>query len=140
MDPFEYFAGFSTFICTLALAHVLKGLSDLVEVRRRVRWDWAYVAFLLLMVPGVAVEWWIIFRWRHYQNWNFCYFIFLLIKPSLLYFIATLLVPRIAEVGTIDHWRICNPCAGRCSRCSRCSACTSCSTCLTRCSRAGRIS
>ena len=83
---------------------MLKGLSDLVEVRKRVTWDWVYVGILLLLVPAVATEWWIIFRWRHFQHWNYYHFVFLLIKPSVLYFIATLLVPRITDQGSIELW------------------------------------
>jgi len=48
----------------------------------------------------LVVAWWIFYRWRNQQSWNFHLFVFVLISPTLLYLASMLLFPR---EGSIDE-------------------------------------
>ena len=60
---------------------------------------WIFNLFLYLVIA-----WWIFYRWRDQQPWNFYLFLFVLISPTVLYLASLLLFPREGNVDTaIDY-------------------------------------
>jgi hypothetical protein len=51
----------------------------------------------------LVIAWWIFYRWRDQQPWNFYLFLFVLISPTILYLASLLLFPREADVKAIDY-------------------------------------
>jgi hypothetical protein len=52
-----------------------------------------------------ATIWWTAYRWRIAEHWLFPLFLWLLLAPTLLYLISSLLVPDQEERHTLDTWR-----------------------------------
>ena len=61
----------------------------------RVRWSALFVLWSLALVLFNAYEWWLIFGWRGQGPYSFWLFAFLLVKPSLLLFVARLFIPDV---------------------------------------------
>jgi hypothetical protein len=60
---------------------------------------WIFNLFLYLVVA-----WWIFYRWRNQQSWNFYLFVFVLISPTILYLASMLLFPREGDVDlAVDY-------------------------------------
>jgi len=102
VETFTYLAGFSTLILGLAVAKLLQGLADLTEERARVRFYWLPVGWMIGLLAACAWEWWMILRWRTFTGWTFGHFAFLLLKPSILFYLASLVVPRFPDGGAVD--------------------------------------
>jgi hypothetical protein len=52
-----------------------------------------------------VIAWWIFYRWRDQQPWNFYPFLFVLISPTILYLASLLLFPREGDVDTAIDYR-----------------------------------
>lgn len=107
MDAFSYLVTFIGLIPALALTRVLGGLADLVQhhVRPapgRVRWSGLFVFWSLSLVLYNAYEWWLIYGWRKTSPIGFWLFAFMLVKPSLLLFVARLFMPGVEPGAEID--------------------------------------
>lgn len=107
MDAFSYLVTFIGLIPALALTRVLGGLADLVQhdvgpALGRVRWSGLFVFWSMALVLYNAYEWWLIYGWRKTSPFSFWLFAFLLVKPSLLLFVARLLMPDVERGAEID--------------------------------------
>lgn len=102
METFSYLAGFSTLILGLAVSKLLQALADLTEERGRVRFFWLPVGWILGLLAACAWEWWMVLRWRTFTGWTFGHFAFLLLKPSILFYLASLSIPRFPDEGPVD--------------------------------------
>ncbi|HEX8694401.1 MAG TPA: hypothetical protein VF746_18410 [Longimicrobium sp.] len=107
MDAFSYLVTFIALIPALALTRVLGGLADLVQHHLRpgsgrVRWSGLFVFWALSLVLFNAYEWWLLYGWRHQAPFGFWLFAFLLVKPSLLLFMARLFMPDVEPGTNID--------------------------------------
>jgi hypothetical protein len=112
MDAFSYLVTFISLIPALALTRVLGGLADLVQhhvrpAAGRVRWSALFVLWSLSLVLYNAYEWWLIYGWRKTSPIGFWLFAFLLVKPSLLFFVGRLFMPDVeagAEINLDEHY------------------------------------
>jgi hypothetical protein len=107
MDAFSYLTAFIALIPALALTRILGGLADLVQhhvrpAEGRVRWSALFVLWSLALVLFNAYEWWLIFGWRDQGPYSFWLFAFLLVKPSILLFVARLFMPDVEPEAEID--------------------------------------
>jgi hypothetical protein len=67
-----------------------------------VRWDATYVLWSVLVLLSAAYEWWVIQRWQSIESVQFFAFLFISIRPALLYFIAHLLIPDPVDDAGVD--------------------------------------
>jgi hypothetical protein len=106
VDAFSYVATFIALIPALALTRLLGGLADLVQLHlggeRRVRWSGLFLVWVFNLVLYNAYEWWLIYSWRSQAPFHFWIFAFLLVKPSILLFIARLWMPDVERDSRID--------------------------------------
>lgn len=102
METFTYLAGFSTLILGLAVTKLLQGLADLTEERARIHFYWLPVGWMIGLLAACAWEWWMILRWRTFADWTFGHFVFLLLKPAILFYLASLSAPRFSGEGRVD--------------------------------------
>src|SRR5436190_21113176 len=52
-----------------------------------------------------TIVWWVAYRWRAQQHWNFWLFLWLLLTPTLLYLISALIFPDTDEAQMVTDWR-----------------------------------
>jgi hypothetical protein len=100
MGAFEYLSVLISIILALGMTRVLAGVGQMLEARRHRRIYWVHVVWIVNLFIYLVVAWWIFYRWRNQQSWNFYLFVFVLISPTILYLASMLLFPR--ETSTDD--------------------------------------
>jgi len=86
------------------MTRVLGGVGDMLQARSRHRIYWVHVVWIVNLFLFLVIAWWIFYRWRDQQPWNFYLFLFVLISPTVLYLASLLLFPREGNVDTaIDY-------------------------------------
>src|SRR5215475_12515678 len=94
MGAFEYLSVLISIIIALGMTRVLAGVGEMLQARSRHRIYWVHVVWIVNLFVCLVVAWWIFYRWRNQQSWNFYLFVFVLISPTLLYLASMLLLPR----------------------------------------------
>lgn len=80
------------------MTRVLAGVGEMLQARMHRRIYWVHVIWIVNLFIYLVVAWWIFYRWRNQQSWNFYLFVFVLISPTILYLASMLLFPP--EAGT----------------------------------------
>jgi hypothetical protein len=93
MDPFSYLVVLTSIILGLGVTRLVGGLGHLMQTRRRKRPYWVHTLWMLNLLMAMAVVWWMAYRWRSNEHWTFLLFIWLLLLPTILYLISSLLFP-----------------------------------------------
>ncbi|MFN2637472.1 MAG: hypothetical protein ABR585_10630 [Gemmatimonadaceae bacterium] len=102
MSPFEFVAAFFSIVLGLGLAHVLGGISSLLEARARVRTDWVHSVWIITILLILIHSWWGMWALQAAPAWPYAAFLSLVAYLVALYIVATLLLPRVPEQGPID--------------------------------------
>src|SRR5678809_365467 len=104
MGAFEYLSVLISIILALGMTRVLGGVGEMLQARSRHRIYWVHVIWIVNLFLYLVIAWWIFYRWRDQQPWNFYLFLFVLISPTILYLASLLLFPRERDVDTaIDY-------------------------------------
>jgi hypothetical protein len=93
MNAFEYLSVLISIILALGMTRVLAGVGEMLQARTHRRIYWVHVVWIVNLFIYLVVAWWIFYRWRNQQEWNFYLFVFVLISPTLLYLASMLLFP-----------------------------------------------
>ncbi len=93
MDPFSYLVVLTSIILGLGVTRLVGGLGHLMQTRRRKRSYWVHTLWMLNLLLAMAIVWWMAYRWRSNEHWTFLRFIWLLLSPTILYLISSLLFP-----------------------------------------------
>jgi hypothetical protein len=96
MSPFEFVSVFFAVVLGLAVAHVMGGISDLVEVRSRVRFYWVHAVWVALVFILEVQVWWGMWGLRSAERWSFLSFFGIVAMLGTLYLLSTLLIPHIS--------------------------------------------
>lgn len=102
MDVFEYVSVLTSIVIGLALAHLLRGVAEIVQQPGRTAVYWVHllwVVFMLLMTP---LWWWWQFALGSLDEWTLQVYFFLLLYAFILYLLCTLLFPSDME-GYTDY-------------------------------------
>jgi hypothetical protein len=102
MSPFEFVAAFFSVVLGLGVAHLLSGVSGLLEARDRVRTYWVHSVWVLTTILLLVHSWWGIWSLKAAPAWSYPAFLCFVAYLIALYLISTLLLPRVAEHGAID--------------------------------------
>jgi hypothetical protein len=94
MAAFEYLSVLISIILALGMTRVLAGVGEMLQARRQHRIYWVHIVWIINLFIYLVVAWWIFYRWRNQQSWNFYLFVFVLISPTILYLASMLLFPR----------------------------------------------
>jgi hypothetical protein len=94
MGAFEYLSVLISIILALGMTRVLGGVGEMLQARSRHRIYWVHVIWIVNLFLYLVIAWWIFYRWRDQQPWNFYLFLFVLISPTILYLASLLLFPR----------------------------------------------
>jgi hypothetical protein len=93
MDPFSYLAVLTSIILGLGVTRLVGGLGHLMQRRRRKPPYWVHTLWVLNLLMAMAIVWWMAYRWRWNEHWTFLLFMWLLLLPTILYLISSLLFP-----------------------------------------------
>lgn len=104
MDPFSYIVVLTSIILGLGVTRTVGGLGHLLQMRKRRRPFWIHSLWLLNLLVLVALMWFIAYRWRSNEHWTFFLFVWLLLTPTILYLISSLLFPDQDEAEPINSW------------------------------------
>ena len=101
MDLFEYILILTSVIYALAVAQILSGVSRMAQATGPVRGYlpqriWIFNLFLLIFLI-----WWATWEFRS-VDWTFPQYAYLLVAPTLLFFVCSLLTPQLLEGDGAD--------------------------------------
>jgi hypothetical protein len=102
MSPFEFVAAFFSVVLGLGVAHLLGGISRLLEARDRVRTYWVHSTWVLSTILLLIHSWWGMWSLKAASAWSYPAFLCFVAYLIALYLISTLLLPRVPEHGSID--------------------------------------
>ena len=82
------------------------GVGERLQARSQRRVYWVQAVWIVNLFLYLVIAWWIFYRWRDQQPWNFYLFLFVLITPTVLYLASLLLcdsnLSEAAEVIQLD--------------------------------------
>lgn len=99
MMPFEYIALLASIVIALGITRVLTGLGKILQLRGNTRVYWVHVLWSANVFLWLLLNWWILYRWRTFEQWSFFMFLFVLISPVLSFLLSVLLLPEPLESG-----------------------------------------
>lgn len=105
MGAFEYLSVLISIILALGMTRVLGGIGEMLQARSRHRIYWVHVLWIVNLFVYLVIAWWIFYRWRDQQPWNFYLFLFVLISPTILYLTSLLLFPRESDAKTVIDYK-----------------------------------
>ena len=105
MGAFEYLSVLISIILALGMTRVLAGVGEMLQARSRHRIYWVHLIWIVNLFLYLVIAWWIFYRWRNQQPWNFYLFVFVLISPTILYLASLLLFPRESDVATVIDYK-----------------------------------
>ena len=103
MSPFEFITIFSSLILGLALTHIFRAVSDLYEIRDRVKIYWLNSLWVVTVIMWSIFTWWGLWELSlEMQSWHYVQYWFLVMNLSSIYFFTTLVLPKAIDEGLID--------------------------------------
>ncbi len=102
MTPFEHLSVLVSIVIGLGIAHLLSSAHRLVQARDRVRPYWLSLMWAGLILVTQIEWWWATFEYREQMQWNFFYFLFMLLSPIALYLAAAFVLPDVEPGVTYD--------------------------------------
>ncbi len=80
-------------ILGLALAHLLRGLSKLIQYRDTVKIYWVHVVWAINLIVYVLALWWGMTHWNRLQEWTTELFFFLSFYSIIIFILCSQLFP-----------------------------------------------
>ena len=103
MSPFEFITVFVSLIVGFALSHILRAVSDLYEIRERVKPYWLNSLWVVTVIMWSIFTWWGLWMLSVDRiDWTYAQYWFLVMNVSSIYFFTTLVLPKATDGGTID--------------------------------------
>ena len=100
MTIFEYIMVMVSIILALALAQLLRALTELITSTRRY---WVHMIWVVILVLMVVQFWWAYWDFNAIQIWTFDTYLSILLLPTLVFLLAYLLVP--AQRAEDTDWK-----------------------------------
>jgi hypothetical protein len=102
LTPFEHLSVLISIILGLGIAHLLWSVHLLVQKRARVRFHWLPLVWSALVFVSLVEWWWASFGMRSQHDWNFFYFLFVLLRPVVAYLSAAFVLPTLEPGVSCD--------------------------------------
>ena len=103
MSPFEFVTILCSLILGLALSHILRAVTDLYEIRERVKTYWLNSLWVVTVTMWSVFAWWGLWQLSIDLNeWNYAQYWFLVTNLASIYFFTTLVLPKATDDGVID--------------------------------------
>lgn len=101
MSMFEFVTVMVSMILALCLGHLLRGASFLAKTDREVIYYRPLVLWSIVVLLSVINHWWSLWDLRDVE-WNYGFFLYILLAPVLITFATGLLLPSESSSGPID--------------------------------------
>jgi hypothetical protein len=105
MDPFSYICVLTSIVAGLAVTRLVSGFGQLLQTRARTPTYWVHWLWMINVLLGIIITWWIQYRWRNVSHWTLFLFIWLLVAPLILYLVTALLFPTNQDDVVVTDWR-----------------------------------
>jgi hypothetical protein len=102
MTLYEHLQVLISIILGLAITHLLASVHKVVQAGRRVRYYWLTLLWTVLVFIAQVEWWWASFEFQHQSEWNFFFFLFVLLSPVTLYLAAAFVLPDVERDGSYD--------------------------------------
>lgn len=104
MTIFEYIMVMVSIILALALAQLLRAVTELITSTRSY---WVHTIWVITLVLMVVQFWWAYWDFNSIQTWSFGIYLSILLLPTLVFLMAYLLVPaqRAEDTDWKAHFR-----------------------------------
>ena len=103
MSPFEFVTIFYSVILGLALTHIFRAVSDLYEIRERVKMYWLNSVWVITVIMWSTYQWWGLWDLSiRLLTWNYAQYWFCVTNLASIYFFTTLVLPKATDEGIID--------------------------------------
>ena len=102
MSEFEHLSVLISIVIGLSITHLLASVHKVIQAGERVRWYWLSVLWTAVMFVAQVEWWWASFEFRQEADWNFFFYLFLLLSPVTLYLAAAFVLPDIEEGVSYD--------------------------------------
>ncbi len=93
MGLFEYISVLTSIIIGLGIAHLLRGLAELVQHPGRHRTYWVHLLWVGFMLFNMIFFWWWEFSLATLEAWLFQDYLFIIVYAVMLYIMCALLFP-----------------------------------------------
>ena len=97
MDDFGYLSILISIVLGLGITNLLAGLAILIKRRHRVRFFWPAAVWMATVFLIHVQTWWAMFGLRSVMRWSFGAFLIVLLQPVLLFVMAALIAPDLAD-------------------------------------------
>lgn len=95
MDQFNYLAVLISIILGLGITQLLSGAGRLLQSRRFMQLYAPTLGWMGVLLVLHVQTWWVMFGLRTLANWTFVAFLLVLLQPTLLYLLASLVLPDV---------------------------------------------
>ena len=102
MQVFDYLSVIVSVITGLGMTLVLSAIADLLHARKRVRFYWVSLFWMVFLFISQVQIWWGLWDLRETRVWNFGSFLLLLLYPISTYLPARILLPQLSHDELID--------------------------------------
>ena len=93
MDEFTYLSVPISIILGLAVTELLLRLGRAIQARKRVRFYWPALVWIVILLVIAVQSWWALFGLRDYHGWTFLTFLVVLLHPIAFFLMASLVLP-----------------------------------------------
>lgn len=102
MSTFEFVSVLFSLVLSLAVAHLLTGVAQVIRAKK-VRFGWVHAGWWLFSLL-LCVDWWFSLWQRRDDDstWTLGFVLFELWQLAVLYVVAWLIVPDVSEEGEVD--------------------------------------
>ena len=94
MTPFEYITLLTSIVIALGITRILSGLGQILRNRNALQHYWVHLLWMANVLLWLLLNWWILYRWRAFEQWNFFLFLFVLVSPTIGFLLSVLLIPE----------------------------------------------
>jgi len=99
---FEHLQVLISIILGLAITHLLASIHKVVQAGARVRYYWLAVVWTVVLFVAQVEWWWASFSFQERSEWNFFFFLFVLLSPVTLYLAAAFVLPDVERDTDYD--------------------------------------
>ncbi len=100
MSMFEYVAALTSIIVGLSIAHLLQGVTKLIQNPGQTKIYWVHLVWVSNMFFTAVYWWWWEFQFSVVETWTLQLYLFVIFYAVLIYLICALLFPSSLESYT----------------------------------------
>lgn len=103
MDVFEYVAVLTSIIIGLSMAHLLQGLTQLIQQPKQAGLYFAHVCWVIYLFLMTIFWWWWEFQLVAMETWTFGIYLYVILYAVLIFVLCSLLFP--ASLSGFDGFK-----------------------------------